>query len=131
MTDTREEQFVLKAFSGEQTDGIAVVRSFDRGARLRRAFRGLALFWLAAIVSILIPVAHFVLVPGFAIAGLVVLMMRLRAHEEVERVHGTCPDCGTEQDFDAGGAWITPKRLVCANCGRGSIVHDPAESQQL
>ncbi|MCZ6756433.1 MAG: hypothetical protein O7E49_14075 [Gemmatimonadetes bacterium] len=113
-----ERHFVLTGYSENRTSGVTQVVIFDRRARIRRAGKGLAASWGAALVSVFIPVAHFILVPGFAVAGLVVLWIRLRAGEKVESVHGTCPDCGFEQDFDPPGAWSPPVSLACHNCGR-------------
>jgi uncharacterized protein involved in cysteine biosynthesis len=43
--------------------------------------KGLALAWGAAAVSVFIPVAHFLLVPGFAVAGVVIFVKRMRDRE--------------------------------------------------
>lgn len=57
--------------SRERTRGEVRVRSWSRLNRLARAAKTLAVFLGLALVSVLIPVAHFLLVPGFLVAGLV------------------------------------------------------------
>ena len=95
------------------------MRTFDRTARWRRAARGLAKWWLVALVTVFIPVAHFVLVPGFGLFGLYVFFRRFRESVVPTSVTGICPDCQTEQQFEVDGQWVLPKTLTCRNCHRG------------
>ncbi len=118
MSATRIEPFLLDGYGENTTRGTATVTSFQRADRLARAGKGLALAWGAALAGAFIPVAHFLLVPGFAVAGVVVFVKRMRAREATGAVHGTCPDCGREQEFDCSGRWRPPGHLGCSNCGR-------------
>ena len=68
----RTEHFELSGYSDRTTIGTAEVASFDGATRVKRAIRGLAGFWGAALVAALIPVAHFVLVPGLILSGAIV-----------------------------------------------------------
>ena len=65
-----------------------------------------------------IPVAHFLLVPGFFLFGVHVFLSRMRTADVTTSIRGTCPDCATEQDFEMGGPWGLPRSLACAECGR-------------
>jgi hypothetical protein len=58
-----------------------------------RALKMLGLMWVLAVVTIFIPIAHFVLVPGFLLAGPVTAVMRFRVAEMTETVQGECPTC--------------------------------------
>src|SRR6266516_2965408 len=62
---TRIQQFLLKGYHGVPTSGTVTIRHFNRDERVRRALAGLGKWWGVAVVSVLIPVAHFVLVPSF------------------------------------------------------------------
>lgn len=84
--------------------------------------RGLAAAWLAAVVSVFIPVAHFLLVPGFFIFGLYLLFHNLRLRTSVAEVRGTCPDCGREQEFEIAGSWNPPHHVTCAGCQRSLVI---------
>ena len=118
MPETRTEKFILTGYGDTTTSGEATVLQFDRAERIARAGKGLAMAWGAALVSVFIPVAHFLLVPGFFLAGLVVFAKRMRRKVVVDAVRGACPDCEHEQRFDAPGVWRLPMHLTCANCHR-------------
>ncbi len=118
MPQTRIEEFVLTGYGDTTTSGEATVLQFDRAERIARAGKGLAMAWGAALVSVFIPVAHFLLVPGFFLAGLVVFGKRMRRRAVVDTVRGACPDCKHEQAFDTSTGWHLPMHLTCANCHR-------------
>jgi len=108
----------LAGYSGEETEARLEIRVFDGPGRLRRALAGLATWWGAAAISIFIPVAHFVLVPGFALFGLFVFVQRLRTTAVVTAARGACPDCRTEQDLDVLGPWTSGRGVSCRHCHR-------------
>ena len=58
-----------------------------------RAARTLVLWWALALLSVLIPLAHFILVPLLLIAGPVMAYKHYRAITTSERVEGHCPLC--------------------------------------
>jgi hypothetical protein len=125
MTTDHDEsllQLPLKGYS-EQT-GVATLRivSFSRRTRVRRALRGLAAAWTAAVVSVFIPIAHFLLVPGFFIFGLYLLIHNLRVRTSVAEARGACPDCGLEQEFEISGNWNPPHHVTCSGCQRSLLI---------
>jgi hypothetical protein len=84
--------------------------------RIRRALLGLATFWGVALLCVLIPIAHFVLVPSFVIIGVVVAVRRLRESASVVSVTGVCPRCGVERSFEGGGALRAESAVSCRVC---------------
>ncbi len=112
------EPFSISGYGPTPSNGTATLISLDRSARLQRAGVALGTAWLAAVVSILIPVAHFLLVPGFVVIGIVFFVVRLRTPTRATMVQGTCPDCGEAQEFDASGPWHLPRQLACRLCHR-------------
>jgi len=108
----------LSGYHGTPTPATLLVVYFDRRGRLRRALKGLAGFWGAMVVSVFLPIAHFVLVPSFFFLGIWQFFRRLEAAEQVRGAHGRCPDCGTEQDFELGSRRF-PQSVTCAGCHRG------------
>ncbi len=118
MPRSQTEKFVLTGYGSSTTAGEATVVHFDGRERMARAGKGLAMAWGAALVSVFIPVAHFLLVPGFFLAGLVVFVKRMRRRAVVGIVHGSCPDCNREQTFDVSSDWRLPMHLTCGNCHR-------------
>ena len=119
MDPQRIEPFVLTGFSGTATRGTVTVTSFDDRARLRRAGKALGTWWACALGGVFIPVAHFFLVPGFFIFGIVQFFQRLGTRELGTGARGVCPDCGVEQAFDLPPRWKVPQQVVCRHCQRG------------
>jgi hypothetical protein len=106
----------LTAFGAPPAPATATVLSQRPAERLLRTAAGLGLFWGLALVSVFIPVAHFILVPTFVLAGIAVAVMRAREATRLLRVHGTCPRCGKEQDFEIGGRLTPARQLDCPKC---------------
>jgi hypothetical protein len=123
----RPRRLTLSGYHGTPTPATLVLATFDRKARLRRALKGLAGFWGAMVVSVFIPVAHFVLVPSFFFIGIWQFFRRLRQSEQLRGAHGRCPDCGTEQDYELGSARL-PQSVTCGSCHRG-LTLAPAEGR--
>ena len=97
---TRVQSFSLSGYHGKPTRGTVTIREFNREQRMRRALEGLGKWWGVALLSVFIPVAHFVLVPSFLLYGMWQLCQRLGTAELATDAHGACPDCGTEQTFE-------------------------------
>ncbi|HWC75079.1 MAG TPA: hypothetical protein VG454_14180 [Gemmatimonadales bacterium] len=116
MTETHSYQ--LKGYSPTPTTATVTVRSFDKRERVRRAIKGLATFWGAALGSIFIPVAHFLLVPSFALYGAYTFFDRLGAKQIVAAAEGVCPDCGRAQKLDTTGRWQVPTEVAFRYCQR-------------
>ena len=70
------------------------------------------------ISSVFIPVAHFLLVPSFALFGVYTFFERLSTREVVLAAQGVCPDCGKPQQLDISGRWHLPRRVACRHCQR-------------
>jgi len=119
MMPERQQAFVLTGFSGKTTRGTVMVTSFDRRARVRRAFKALGMFWACAVGSVFIPVAHFLLVPGFFVFGIAQFFQRLGTPEVGRGATGVCPDCGAEQKLDLPPRWTVPQQVTCKHCQRG------------
>ncbi len=111
---------VVTGYHGSPTPATLTIVTFDPARRLRRALKGWLASWGAMVVSVFLPIAHFVLVPSFFLLGIWQFFRRLRQGEQVRGAHGRCPDCGAEQDFElsAGGRRF-PQGIQCRSCGRG------------
>ena len=124
---TRAQDFLLNGFAGQPTRGSCRVVSFDRTARWRRAGAALAKWWGLAALSLFIPVAHAVLVPGFFIFGLYQFVQRVDTKELACDARGTCPDCGVEQALEVASRWRVPQDITCAACHRGLTLSLPSD----
>jgi hypothetical protein len=99
----------------DYTTGEVTIERWDGRARLLRAAKRWAVLWAFAAVSILVPVAHFVLVPGLIIAGPIAAFMRWRQHSGVLGGEGTCPACRKPMTIDAhADEW--PLFEICEAC---------------
>ncbi len=101
---------------GNAADGKLHTTLYDVGDRTRRALLRLAMFWGMAGVSLFIPLAHFVLVPGFLIAGPVVAVMVYRSKQARDHVEGRCPVCGEGITIKLEAKDEIPKWTYCPAC---------------
>jgi hypothetical protein len=116
MSTPRERVATLEAFGAPPTRATAVLVSQNPGQRFVRAIAVLAACWAAAIVSVFFPVAHFFLVPGFVVLGVVLAVLRGRERERLLGIHGACPRCHREQDFGRGGRQGGQTWVTCPEC---------------
>lgn len=117
-----EERWVeVTGYSGRTVATVMVV-SYGRPQRVRRSLKGLGTWWGAALVSTLIPIAHFVLVPSFLLYGVYTFARRLTADQVALAGRGTCPDCGREQALDVTGRWSVPRTTSCRYCQRSLLL---------
>ncbi len=73
--------------------GEVRIERWTPAARLRRAAKRWIVLWALAALSVLIPVAHFILVPALLIAGPVSAVARYRQRSGVIAGEGICPSC--------------------------------------
>ena len=72
-----ETQASLTAFGYPPCWVTAVIIEQTPAQRLGRTLAGLGMFWALALGGLFIPVAHFVLVPAFVVAGIIVAIITL------------------------------------------------------
>jgi hypothetical protein len=106
----------LTAFGREPRSAIATVIEQPPGARFGRVLGGLGLFWGLALVSVFVPVAHFLLVPTFAVAGVVMAVKRAREDRRLVLLRGTCPRCGAPAELRPGGRFVAGRHVDCPTC---------------
>ena len=106
----------LEAFGVPACPAIATVLEQSFGARVLRTLSGLGLFWGLALAGLFIPVAHFVLVPSFLVAGVVIGVKRTREDRRLLTVRGACPRCSVEQEFRVGGRFVEGRAFTCPRC---------------
>jgi hypothetical protein len=115
----------LVAFGFTPRPATAVVIEQSGGERIARALAALGLFWAAALGGLFIPVAHFILVPAFLTAGIVMAVRRSREERRLVEVRGHCPRCGVAQVFKAGGRFVKGRSIDCPACHGSSALELP------
>ncbi|NOY71866.1 MAG: hypothetical protein GXP14_05735 [Gammaproteobacteria bacterium] len=109
---------VLKV-TAQQTktqEGIFYFTRFSSTDRVGRALKILGICWLIAGVTVFIPLAHFVLVPGFFIAGPVMAIMRYKVDKAAEKVAVQCPECGQNVEIQMEAQDWPPLYTYCPEC---------------
>ena len=81
-----------------------------------RAIKTLLLFWLIAAVCVLIPIAHFILVPGFFIGGMVAASRKWKRTAEGIDAEGICPVCQNAVTIDLEKSAELPQWRTCPQC---------------
>jgi hypothetical protein len=128
MSTETEVPASLTAFGHPPRPALAVVVEQASGQRVARTLAGLGMFWGLALGSVFIPVAHFVLVPTFVVAGIVMAVKRAREDRRLLRVRGACPRCGAVQDLQPGGRFVDGRSFDCPKChGNLTLAMRPAE----
>lgn len=113
MAESETRPIVITDSNGGRSDGTLYVKRFSGRDRALRALGMLGLMWLLALISVAIPIAHFVLVPGFLIAGPIVGFLRYRVTEQCERVTGACPTCGSGVSIELDSSDRLPLWTYC------------------
>lgn len=98
--------------------GTLYSQVFSDRDRLLRALKMLGILWVLALVTLFIPIAHFVLVPTFLIAGPVVAFKRYAMKSALEKAGGKCPACGQEVTIPLEPGDRLPKRTYCPACNK-------------
>lgn len=125
--ESRAQAFLLSGFQGDPTPATATIETFTRRERWRRALAGLGKWWGIAVLSVFIPVAHFLLVPSFFLYGIAKFIGGLAGVEVTRDGRGRCPDCGEEQPLEIGPRWRAAQGITCRRCHRG-LQLTPADS---
>lgn len=117
MAISETRPIVIENDRGRGADGTLYVRKFSVRDRVLRALVMLGVMWLLAVLAVLIPVAHFVLVPSFLLAGPVVALRRYRVTEVNDRVTGACPTCDSEMAIPLDSSDPLPLWTYCPSAG--------------
>ncbi len=115
-----EQQAVDLRHEGSVSAGTLSIRLYTGGERLKRAVGGLAACWALAGVTVFIPIAHFVLVPGFAIAGPIVALRLYTQDQAMLHVEGHCPACHESATIELDAKDKLPLWTYCPKC-RASV----------
>lgn len=100
------------------TSGVLLGKYFVPAQRYKRAALVWGILWLLAATSVFIPVAHFLLVPVFAIAGPILGYQRYRQEAITEAIEGKCPACLHAFQLPLDAQTALPHRDVCPYCDK-------------
>jgi hypothetical protein len=100
---------------GKTSTGTVEWKVWDKKERTKRALKALGMTWGLAIVSVLIPILHFILVPLFILAGPIVFSWIAGQEQVILGGKGTCPECGKEFEI-VRTAVKWPISDICNHC---------------
>jgi hypothetical protein len=100
-----------------QPAAVTMIR-YDQNQRVVRAVLALGACWGLAVLAVVIPILHFLLVPVLFLAGPFFAYRRLHEEATVTGVRGTCPACAQEIAHTAKEAWRPLMRFDCEHCHR-------------
>lgn len=105
----------LTDVSGQTTEGSADLKELASPERTLRASKRAGIFTAIAVVCILIPMLHFVLVPAFLIVAGVAFVRTMAETSVVTKAEGVCPHCKQTAVF-TGLIKTTGTKEICPNC---------------
>lgn len=105
---------IIKSSHGSKP-GVVKVQRLNQEQRTKRAFKALGISFGLSIASIIVPILHFILVPGFFIAGPIFAYFLYKQKDMVMGGSGTCPGCSKPFSI-ARGAEVWPLEDVCGLC---------------
>lgn len=116
LPEFQDEPVRIASFGREAREGMVRVRVRHPSERVARALKGWLGCWALSAITLFIPIAHFVLVPGFFVAGIVLGVRWSRETRSFVQAHGPCPGCGAQQTFRLRGKYALPKETSCPAC---------------
>ncbi len=115
MSEILEE--VIELHARRQTSGgILYTQYFNHRERWRKAVRALLMTWLLAIVSLLVPMLHFVLSPVLLIAGPLLAWHQYRLKQYTLAAEGECPLCHQFIRIELESRTQLPHWNICPQC---------------
>jgi len=121
MSTTLYRTIRIENADNNSTTGQLHISHYSQSERTTRALKMLALMWLFAIITVFIPLAHFVLVPAFLIAGPVIAYKRYQMEEHPSSAEGECPTCQQPSSIHLEPSDTLPMWTYC------SVNNDPVQ----
>lgn len=106
---------ITEDYGNKSTFGEIQIQSFSKKERTIRAFRVGGMCWGAALVAILIPLLHFILVPALLIAGPVAAFVISGQENIILGGNGICPHCQKDLPIGRSSSQF-PIRELCTKC---------------
>jgi len=89
---------------------------YDKNDRIKRAVIAWLVSWLLAILSLPIIFAHWVLVPGFIIAGPFIAYRYYHIMSVPKKITGSCPRCDEQMSVVMESSDKLPLWTYCSEC---------------
>jgi hypothetical protein len=103
------------SLGGNSAPAVATVVERTPRWRAIGAIQRLALWWILLPIVVWIP-PHFPWVVLVLVLGAAQAYRRYHEYRSLVALHGTCPKCGTEQDFTVSGPLRGHEKVTCEHC---------------
>lgn len=123
MSQSIEQAVIVSDQSNHGLAGILYKTHFNTQERLLRAVSVVLAFWGIALVTVLVPIAHFLLVPFFLILGPVLGWLRFRQEILTVGVKTCCPVCQQSAMIHMEGVTQLPAHVYCPQCDKPLIIN--------
>lgn len=110
--------------NSQTSKGEILIQFWNKKERTKRALKFGGMCWGFAIVCVFIPLLHFILVPGFLIAGPIVAFVVLSRESAILGGKGLCPYCNAALPI-ARAPYRFPISDLCTQC-QSSLKIEPA-----
>ena len=121
-TTTETVSVLLKTIAGNTHPDTIELIHWTPSQRTMRALKSLGIFWGLAVISVFLPVAHFVLVPMFLILGPIMAHGTYKQDASIVAKDLVCPECKAPLKVSSQKMkW--PLLLVCDNCKTRVYLH--------
>lgn len=111
------EQIQIKAYtpSDPEQTGSLHIRRFSKQDVMQNVLKKLGFFWGIALVTVLIPVFHFITVPLFFILGIFQALKAKKAQFEILDGQVPCPHCKKLIEIKKA-VFIEGHKEICQAC---------------
>jgi len=116
MAEMQTQAVMLEHETAGNGVGELHVQLFDSRDRMRRAIMAWLACWGLALVSVPIIFAHWVLVPGFLIAGPFAAYRYYHMSAVPKKISGICPSCGQVLMLSMETSDQLPMWRYCSSC---------------
>jgi len=116
MAEIRTQAVTLRHETAGPGGGELHLQVFDSRDRMRRAVLAWLVCWGLALASVPIIFAHWVLVPGFFIAGPVAAYRYYHITSVPKKITGICPSCGQALELGLETSDQLPMWRYCSAC---------------
>jgi len=116
MAEIRAHPVMLEHETAGTGAGELHVQVFEQRDRVRRAAMAWLACWGLALASVFIIFAHWVLVPGFLIAGPFAAYRYYHMMSVPKKISGTCPSCGQALELGLETSDQLPMWRYCPAC---------------
>ena len=124
MSNIKITSVFIKGNDGLTTSAQMQTTWFDHRDCVKRGLLKLGLFWLLAVGSLPIIFAHWVLVPGFFLAGPWMAYRTYKITHRRDHIDGDCPTCKATINIKLEAKDELPKWTYCPACNAPLQISD-------